>query len=635
MTETKAPPRSIVPIPNAEFDGWLTRLRRLHERLPAGGASDLDPTREQISQRAKEVWARNGNRRGTEEQDWLQAEAELRREAPGTPWRQVVPAIDALLHERGVTVVFGGHQKAGKSTLVNGAMRRPILSVDELPETGVICRVCTGDKDEAVVVKDRAGKSRETIACSPEALRAVTALQPGTVRKRGDQLAERVDLTLRGVSIPAGVHWLDAPGMDDTADMTARARQAAEIADVLIFVSPSRQFLSDSESTFLAEHITRNGPASVVLAINAYLEKLTAEQWARFNNHMMGAFRNRLTDRAADIGFTNQAPLFYYPVAANALAAGDGAQFGGPDFMNMLLEIRSPDHPRVRRTRLWRAAVRLQQLAQQLEARRQSLQAKVEKDERDTKTGATVAAGRTERFGRQVRDLVGELVAGVSQEVRQAGTSVRSRVKDDWDTLTVAATIDYDKALKKKSAAAVDTGMNTFLERLGAFIAEHEQNPLPDPAREKIREMLKGPTFNVLGGKDIEGMGAGAELAGAAAAGGASLVLGIFTFGIGTALAAGAGAIAAKVAREKARAAAATEAKSSIRSSIDGQVNEAATQITSKRDAIIKLVLEACSRTASAALPDASQLAAIRELQALSGEADALARMGRQLAGGA
>jgi hypothetical protein len=38
------------------------------------------PTREQIAIRAFEIYMRNGCRPGTDEQNWLQAESELRQE---------------------------------------------------------------------------------------------------------------------------------------------------------------------------------------------------------------------------------------------------------------------------------------------------------------------------------------------------------------------------------------------------------------------------------------------------------------------------------------------------------------------------------------------------------------------------
>lgn len=634
MSATKPASPTVAPVPEGVYQAWLRRLRRLHEQLSDVGTNGQQPTHEQIAQRAKEIWMRNGRRQGTQNQDWRDAEAELRREVMGSPWRQIVPEIEALLTHPVVTITFGGHQKAGKSTLLNGAMGRPILSVNDLPETGTICCVSAGEKDEAIIIRDRTGQCKERIPCTPDALREFTALQPGVVRKRGDELVERVELTLRGVSIPVGVRWIDSPGLDDKADMTVRAREAADMADVLVFVSPSRQFLSDSETVYLSEHIARHGPASVVMVINAWIEKPTKELWVKFHGHNMVHHRNRLAERAADMGFTFHAPLLAYTVAGLALAEGDGALFGGTEFMNMLLEIRSVEHPRVRRTRLYRASERLRQLAEQLEARRRTLQEKVKQEERAAQTAARIAEQRRERFHRQVDELVGELVTNVAQQVSQAGASVRESVTDiHWSTLTTEATLGYNMHLRDMAAVAAEEGMNVFLRRLHASISENEQNRLPDKVRRKIRKMISSPNFNVTGGADIAKVGEGAEIAGAVAAGVGSLWLGIVTFGIGTAVAAGAGAIAARIAREKSQAEAAVTAKNAIRWSIDAEVNNAASCILGNRNAIFRLVLKACVRDSNVSGPDPRQYAAMRELEMLAAEAHALAQTARQLAG--
>ena len=50
-------------------------------RIPIGGAR-IPPTREQIAQRAYEIFERRGRLPGHETEDWLQAEAELRGDSP-------------------------------------------------------------------------------------------------------------------------------------------------------------------------------------------------------------------------------------------------------------------------------------------------------------------------------------------------------------------------------------------------------------------------------------------------------------------------------------------------------------------------------------------------------------------------
>jgi predicted GTPase len=634
MSATTPMPSTVNPVPEADYQNWLIRLRRLHQQFPDGVLDEIwQPTHEQIAERAREISIRKGHCHDPRDQDWRDAEAELQREGAGITWRQHLAEIETSLHRREVTVVFGGNQKAGKSTLVNGAMRRTILAVNDLPETGTLCRISAGEKDEAVVVRDRAGTRREHIPCTSDALRDVTALQPGTVRKRGDQLAERVELTLQGVSIPPGVYWIDSPGLDDTEDMTARAREAADLADVYIFVSSSRQFLSDGEQAYLTAHIAHHGPASVVLVINAWLEKLTAEAWARFNSHNLPHHRNRLMERASEMGFTADAPLVAYPVVGRALVEGDGQGFGGTEFMDMLLAIRSPEHPRIRRTRLFRAAERLRQLADKTQERKQVLQEKIEQEERAIQNAAQMAARRRERFCRQAEDLVRETVASVARQIRQAGLSVRESVTDEWSTLTEGATYRYGYFLTEKANAAIKDAMNTLLWRLGSIVSENEQNCLSDEACQQVWTLLDCPRFQVTGGSDISQVGAGAELAGAAAGGAATWWLGFATFGIATAVASGLGAMAGAISRANLQAEAAAQAKYAIRSSIDAQVSAAADRITGNEEAILRLVLRQCLRSPVTADPDPKPRIAIRQLDMLDHELAALAQTAWQLAG--
>jgi hypothetical protein len=567
---------------------------------------------------------------------WLHRLGQLRARLEGEPGGsyRIAAEIEAALARPDIVVAFGGNQKAGKSTLVNGAMRRAILATDDLPETGVVCWIRAGDRDRAVVVQRTAeGPSERMIPCTPEALREVTALQPETTRKSGAQLAERVNLTLQGVPIPPGVSWLDAPGLDDTVVTTERARAAADAADVLVFVCSSRQFLSDAETNFLTAHIANHGPASVILVINVFLAHSTPGTWSAFHEHMMSSFGHRMNERGPGMGFTGAAPLRACAVDGRDLASGDGERFGGGELRGLMQEIRSPGHPRVRRTRLYRASRRLRELAEQIEARRAAIEASLKQAAREARDAVEAAGQRRERFRRALGGLVDELVNGVALKVRDAGCSTRASVSSAWSALSVSATCDYDRMLTEKSASAVDAALAVFARRLDDAIVQHHQAALPDPVRAEVRAALSPSQFNVTGGKNIASIGEGAEAAAALAGAGGSLIFGIFTFGIATAAVAAAAAAAAAAARQKAQRDAAVEARRAIEASIDAEAHQAATQIASERERIFALVDEACGRMVTPAPPDVHAIAELTQLLQLRDAAFLLADQARRLAG--
>src|SRR5262245_3656939 len=72
---TPASPPVAPPVPPAGMKAAAAAPQRTGS--PMGGAA---PTQEQIAQRAYEKWLKRGRQVGTETMDWLEAEAELKRE---------------------------------------------------------------------------------------------------------------------------------------------------------------------------------------------------------------------------------------------------------------------------------------------------------------------------------------------------------------------------------------------------------------------------------------------------------------------------------------------------------------------------------------------------------------------------
>jgi hypothetical protein len=568
-------------------------------------------------------------------QSWLSRLSALRQKlsGPGRPnWGVELDGVERRLAHPVVTVTFGGWQKSGKSSLVNGAIKRHVLSVDDLPETGTICRIIAGTKDTAVAHKN--GRTY-SVECSPRALRYVTALQPGSApRRRGVDLVDYVDLVLNGTSIPANVCWIDPPGADDNADMTIRAREAADSADVLVFVNSSRHPLSDSETAFLTEHVRQHGPASVVLAVNAFLAQDSPEAWANFNARTLPYYQSRLGERAQDIGFTTDAPLRIYPVSARALASGDGALLGGPAFMHMLLEINSPEHTRVQRTRVYRASQKLLQLAEKIHQHKDQLTAQIRARELQTKVAYEQGQRNGDRFRRKVDEYSRWFVSTFAQDIRTIGDAVSDAVAATQNDVSVAATCRYDGDWNDRVTKSLASSLKTLLDKISLSIQECQQGPFSSSSKERLRSLVKPPPISIVGGRnDLSDVGKKAALLAGGAVATGSVVFGLLTFGIGGVLTAGAAGVAAAAAHDKAIQNAANEARNAIRADIDRKTNDAANHVSGLRDAVARLLLDACLQQPQEPGLDTAGHAEEKALMTMTFEAKELATIARKMAG--
>ncbi|NJL32783.1 MAG: hypothetical protein HC893_01650 [Chloroflexaceae bacterium] len=169
-----------------------------------------------------------------------------------------------------VTIVFAGHFKAGKSSVLNTLLERPILPTDDLPATGVRCVLRSGSSDAVVA---RGTNTQRIVPCKTEAIaKVVSRLSEDGADNEAIQVIDFVDITLANAPIPPNVYWVDTPGMNDTEDMTVRATEAARTADVLFWVLYSKQFLSMSEQTFLSTYIAERGNTSVFFHCQRFLK---------------------------------------------------------------------------------------------------------------------------------------------------------------------------------------------------------------------------------------------------------------------------------------------------------------------------------------------------------------------------
>jgi len=71
--------KNTVPTSTTRTGGTTTTLRPMGAQAPAA-TKTVKITREQIAQRAHEIWVKNGCKHGQDEQNWLEAERQLKAE---------------------------------------------------------------------------------------------------------------------------------------------------------------------------------------------------------------------------------------------------------------------------------------------------------------------------------------------------------------------------------------------------------------------------------------------------------------------------------------------------------------------------------------------------------------------------
>src|ERR1051325_5594490 len=212
---------------------------------------------------------------------------------------RVRAAADAVV-ENNITIVFGGHWNAGKSTLVNALLERDLLPVSDRTETGVACRIRAGAADEAIV---RRKDLSIAIPCMKQAIADEVSITGGGREPRTKiEAVEILDLTLARASLPPNVCWIDTPGLNDASDADERLRREADRADQLLWVINPDQPLSEVEQRFLADHTSRHGADSVSLIINVRTRTDPKLDWHRFDDEGWPALRKKIDRFWSDVG---------------------------------------------------------------------------------------------------------------------------------------------------------------------------------------------------------------------------------------------------------------------------------------------------------------------------------------------
>ncbi|RYX80672.1 hypothetical protein EON83_27565 [bacterium] len=257
-------------------------------------------------------------------------------------------SLVSLLRSGEATIAFGGHFKSGKSTLINSLLRRDILPASGLPETGAMCILRSGAHDSAHL-RDASG--RRSLECTTDAIRHEISLTSSSgARRTQTHDVERLELVLSNIPIGPRACWIDSPGINDTAEMTECAQRAAAEADVLLWVLNTRQFLSIAEVDFLSERVELYGPQSVALIVNAFMMSEDSAEWEEFLSEQMPVHREKLLDRAYEIGLDPDNMPSITVVSGKVLGTQNdewSELYGGKAIVELMNSFSSAEKPHV------------------------------------------------------------------------------------------------------------------------------------------------------------------------------------------------------------------------------------------------------------------------------------------------
>jgi hypothetical protein len=422
-------------------------------------------------------------------QGWMAALRELTiRVAPlDGAMRERLSRTLLHLREEGVVVVFGGHFKSGKSSAINAALGRRVLPVDDLPETGAICVLRSAEIDFAQV---RSGDAIRPIPFTPEAIQEVVSLIGESGQRRTEVHGnDRVELTLAECPIPRQACWVDTPGINDAPEMDARAREAAGMADVLVWILGSRALLSEAELLFLAPLVMERGPAFVHFVVNAFLRSDVPEEWETFLREKLPRHQGKIEDGMRELGYPEGVSPEILVVSGRAIGAGAGDGFGGAALRGLLSSLSSGEQVRVRQARLGRASLTLRAMAAEIEAKlaEEGTRREAERQALDARTRE--ADERRRELAREITAAVGDFFDDWTARARAAGAGLAASSNGSQVSWGDSCSLVLNAGLK--SAAGAATG--ALVQRIAAAAQAHSYPPPVPPAMAELQALLAPP----------------------------------------------------------------------------------------------------------------------------------------------
>lgn len=412
---------------------------------------------------------------------------------------EMIAALQRQLRDPIARIAIGGHFSSGKSSLLNAALGRGLLPVDDLPETGAICAISSGARDYAEV---RRGAERIPIDCTTAAIQHEVSLFSASTGKANTRVksVDTLNITLANVPIPPNVCWIDSPGTDDTSEMSARALAAARQADILLWVLTSKQLLGEGEVKFLTQYVAECGSSGLIFVINAFLQDDTVESWRRFLERDLLAHRTKIHERWPMINDQLQSmglPMAEVPeiVTVSARAVGNGAHngFGGPELRGLLHRLSGAHAPDIQRSRLQRGAMALHMLVPTLEADLHRAGERLAQQAAEIE-GLRVQAERNwQAFGRATRAAVDKFMNAWNVTAFPAGLELTDSIARE----TLRYDQGYATALHERLKAVAGQLAGMLVQDVNAASQQWYQHQLSSQAAHNVYLGLEPPLYPV------------------------------------------------------------------------------------------------------------------------------------------
>lgn len=231
----------------------------------------------------------------------LQREARAvveRLEALGSQlgWKSVEARVDSLraaLRDNLYRVAMTGKSRAGKSSLLNALLDRPICPVQRIITTGVPINIVPGDQERAIIRFE----SGPTVTL--EAPLEAGHLAPFAAQQHNPDNHKRVasiEVQLTHEVLDMGVAYIDLPGLDDPSDRLSKAAsKVLSEAHALLLVIDVSSFSSggfalDRQTIgFLREMHDRSAPTFMVCNKS---DRLTDDDQYELARHLRGTLES-------------------------------------------------------------------------------------------------------------------------------------------------------------------------------------------------------------------------------------------------------------------------------------------------------------------------------------------------------
>ena len=407
------------------------------------------------------------------------------------------PEIGALLAQAlkrvgktEVQVTFSGHFNAGKSTLLNAALGRSLLPMDELPETGTIWRLRPG-RDDAGLLRTKNGI--QPIPCTTEVIRHYCSVLSGEGERRDPEAIEQeLEMVLQGSPIPPQVCWADSPGINDTGTMDERAFLAASEADLVVWVVNSRQPFSEPEDDFLRRVVEHLGPKAVVFVLNAFLRKETPEGWLEFSQEIEPALRTRLADHREAMGMPPDLTPPMIAVCAKAGLQTEEQEFGVPGLQPFVSGLQGRDLPRVRISRLHRLAAALDQVAGKIQERLESVRAEAAAAEVAARKLAAKDTRELQRLKPIVESAVGSFFLTCAEKAKGCAAKVSAAIGKP-----IIRDQSYSLQLTACMTTVAENAIDILVANLNTEAMISARKAIPDDQVKALKELLKPAQANL------------------------------------------------------------------------------------------------------------------------------------------